>query len=406
VLAATQEAGFELPAPAREAMLDGLAAFVEGRIERRSWSPASARGVELDVRKLAAIEALSRYGRARPRMLGSVRIAPNLWPTAAVIDWLRILHQVDGVDNRVQRLDEANQILRSRLTYSGTTLKFSNEDDDFWWWLMDSADANAARLILAVLEDPAWRDDLPRMVVGTLARQRAGAWLTTTANLWGSLALDKFSARFESVPLGGRTAALLSDQHGAVDWSKTPEGGSIPLAWPARPAPLNVAQDGVGTPWLTVQSLAAVPLLAPMRAGYSVTRSVRAVEQKVAGVWSRGDVVRVRVEFDAQSDMTWVVLSDPVPAGATILGSGLGRDDVIATRGEARAGSTWAAFEERSLEAYRSYFETLPRGKHAIEYTLRLNNPGRFSLPPTRVEAMYAPQTFGAWPNEPVEVAP
>ena len=38
---------------------------------------------------------------------------------------------------------------------------------------MDSADANAARLILAVLDDPAWKDDLPRMVVGSLARQRA-----------------------------------------------------------------------------------------------------------------------------------------------------------------------------------------------------------------------------------------
>jgi hypothetical protein len=75
---------------------------------------------------------------------------------------------------------------------------------------MDSADANAARLILAVLDDPAWKDDLPRMVVGSLARQRNGAWLTTTANLWGSLALDKFSAKFESTPVAGTTTAALS----------------------------------------------------------------------------------------------------------------------------------------------------------------------------------------------------
>ena len=197
VLAATNEAGFELPAPARDAMLNGLTAFVEGRIERKFWSPKN----DLDVRKLAAVEALSRYGRAQAKMLGSINLTPNVWPTAAVIDWLSILKRVDGVANKPQRLAEANQILRSRLTYAGTTLKFSNEDDDFWWWLMDSADANAARLILAVLDDPAWKDDLPRMVVGSLGRQRAGAWLTTTANLWGSLALDKFSAKFESVKL-------------------------------------------------------------------------------------------------------------------------------------------------------------------------------------------------------------
>jgi alpha-2-macroglobulin len=169
---------------------------------------------------------------------------------------------------------------------------------------------------------------------------------------------------------------------------------------------LQVAQEGSGKPWLTVQSLAAIPLQAPLSAGYRITRSVSAVEQKDPAKWSRGDVVRVRLEIDAQSDMTWVVVSDPIPGGATILGGGLGRDSQIATRQERSAGAAWAAFEERSFEAYRSYFEVLPRGKHVVEYTVRLNNPGRFALPPTRVEAMYAPETFGETPNAPVEVAP
>jgi uncharacterized protein YfaS (alpha-2-macroglobulin family) len=402
VLAATNEAGFELPAAARDSMIDGLTAFVEGRIERKFWSPKP----DLDVRKLAAIEALSRYGRAQPKMLGSINLTPNVWPTAAVIDWLRILRQVEGIPNQAKRLDEANQILRSRLTYAGTTLKFSNEEGDFWWWLMDSADANSARLILAVLDDPAWKDDLPRMVVGSLGRQRAGAWLTTTANLWGSLALDKFSAKFESTKIAGRTAAMLGDKTGAIDWAKAANGGSIKLDWPEKAAPLNVAQDGTGKPWLTVQSLAAVPLKAPIRAGYSVTRTLTAVEQKDKSKWSRGDVLRVRLEVDAQSDMTWVVVSDPIPGGATILGSGLGRDSTIATNTEKRSGSAWPAYEERSFEAFRSYFEYLPRGKQVIEYTVRLNNPGKFSLPPTRVEAMYAPESFGELPNAPVEIAP
>ena len=74
--------------------------------------------------------------------------------------------------------------------------------------------------------------------------------------------------------------------------------------------------------------------------------------------------------------MTWVVVSDPVPGGATILGSGLGRDSQIATRGEKRSGSAWPAYEERSFEAFRTYYEYLPRGKHVVEYTVRLNNPG------------------------------
>ncbi|MBX3604495.1 MAG: alpha-2-macroglobulin [Piscinibacter sp.] len=401
VLAAAHEAGFALPAPARNAMLDGLAAFVEGRIERRFWSPRA----DLDVRKLAALEALSRYGRAQPRMLGSINPTPNVWPTAALIDWLRILQRVEGVPDRAKRLAEVQQILRGRLTYGGTTLRFSTEQDDFWWWLMDSADANAARLVLAVLDDPAWKEDLPRMVVGSLGRQKRGAWLTTTANLWGSLALDKFSAKFESVPVAGRTMASLGAAPQAVDWAAHPDGGRLMLPWPAQPGTLDVTHEGAGRPWLTVQSLAAIPLKEPLRAGYAIERRVTAVQQKDPSKWSRGDVLRVRLEIDAQADMTWVVVSDPVPGGATLLGSGLGRDSALATRGERREGSAWAAYEERSFEAFRAYYEYLPRGRHVVEYTVRLNNPGRFALPPTRVEAMYAPESFGELPNTPLEVA-
>jgi uncharacterized protein YfaS (alpha-2-macroglobulin family) len=341
-------------------------------------------------------------------MLGSVNLTPNLWPTAAVIDWLNILRRVDGIPEQAKRQEEVREILKSRLTYAGTTMKFSTESDDFWWWLMDSADANSARLILAVLDDPGWRDDIPRMVVGSLGRQRGGAWSTTTANLWGSLALDKFSAKFESAKISGTTSASISPSNAAVslDWARDTNGGMLKLPWPDGPGTLSVTQVGGGKPWLTVQSLAAIPLKAPIRAGYSINRSVSAVEQKDKSKWSRGDVMRVRIEVDAQSDMTWVVVNDPVPGGATLLGSGLGRDSVIATGTEKREGSAWAVYEERSFEAFRSYYGYLPRGKHVIEYTLRLSNAGRFSLPPTRVEALYAPETFGEMPNAPLEVAP
>ena len=114
----------------------------------------------------------------------------------------------------------------------------------------------------------------------------------------------------------------------------------------------------------------------------------------------------LRLELEAQADMSWVVLSDPVPGGAAILGSGLGGDSAIATQTEQREGSAWLAYEERGFEAWRGYYQYLPRGKHVIEYTLRLNNPGRFQLPPTRAEAMYAPDSFGELPNAGLEVAP
>ena len=67
-------------------------------------------------------------------------------------------------------------------------------------------------------------------------------------------------------------------------------------------------------------------------------------------------------------------------------------------------GAGWPAFEERSFESYRSYYEYLPKGKTTLQYTLRLNNAGDFQLPPTRAEALYAPEMFGELPNARVRV--
>ncbi len=384
------------------------------------------------MRKLAAIEALSRYGKAQGRLLGSLTIAPNQWPTSAVIDWINILKRVSDVPQREQRLAEATQILKSRLSWQGTKVTFSTEQSDYWWWLMTNGDVNTARLMLTVMDDPAWKDDMGRLANGFIARQQRGAWHTTTANLWGGLALEKFSAKFEATPVAGVTRATLAAATANVDWArveriKTTDASGAPnqttlfgapaspgnlrgntmwLPWGKTPTPetLSVTHQGPGKPWLTLQSLAAVDLKAPFNAGYQITRSITPVEQAVPGKFTRGDVLRVTLEVNASADMTWVVITDPVPGGATILGSGLGRDSQIATQGEKREGWAWPAFEERSFEAFRSYYEYLPKGVVKMQYTVRLNNVGDFALPPTRVEAMYAPEMFGEAPNARVKV--
>jgi alpha-2-macroglobulin len=437
LLSATHEAAsidpaFALSDQVRAPMERGLIAFVEGRIQRNFWSPRK----DLDVRKIAAIEALSRYGKAQGRMLGSITIAPNQWPTHAVIDWLNILKRVNDVPERDKRIAEANQILRSRISYQGTKMIFSSEKDDYWWWLMQNGDVNTARLILSVMDDPAWKDDMGRLANGFISRQQNGAWHTTTANLWGGLALEKFSAKFEAVPVAGSTKASMSTGSASVDWSKVErikttdasgaahqttwfgapsapgnlKNNSMFLPWSTTAAKdtLNVTHQGAGKPWLTLQSVAAVQLKAPFSAGYQIKKTVTPVEQAnknlPAGSYTRGDVLRVSIEVNASADMTWVAITDPVPGGATILGSGLGRDSEIATQGEKREGYGWAAFEERSFESFRSYYEYLPKGVVKMEYTIRLNNVGEFSLPPSRVEAMYAPEMFGEAPNLRVKV--
>jgi hypothetical protein len=144
----------------------------------------------------------------------------------------------------------------------------------------------------------------------------------------------------------------------------------------------------------------------PLSTGYKIEKSVTPVQQKISGKWSRGDVVRVRLEIDAQSDMTWVVVNDPVPAGSTILGSGLGRDSLMLTKKETEKGWASEVFRERTLEGLKVYFDYVWKGRFTVEYTVRLNNEGTFNLPETRVEALYSPELFGEIPNRTMEIAP
>ncbi|MGL4995855.1 MAG: hypothetical protein ACRC6G_06765, partial [Deefgea sp.] len=322
---------------------------------------------------------------------------PQTWTTAMLVDWLSLLQRTT-LPERAARLAEAEQILRGRLTYQGTRMVFSTERDDYWWWLMNNGDVNAARLILAVRDLPTWRDDVPKMLTGLLGRQQRGVWWTTNANVWGTLAVAAFSKQFEAIPVTGQAKATLGEVNKSAVWGTT-DPAPVMLPWPTKTTNLNVTQQGTGAPWVTVQALAAVALKAPQVAGYSIKKTLTPVEPKVAGQYSRGDVVRVTLEIDAQADMTQVVVDDPIPAGATILGNGLGRDSAIATQGEKRSGWAWPDFEERRFAGYRAYYSHVPRGKFAVEYTVRLNNAGTFQMPPSRVEAMYAPDVFGAAPN-------
>jgi len=77
--------------------------------------------------------------------------------------------------------------------------------------------------------------------------------------------------------------------------------------------------------------------------------------------WNRGDILRIRLEVEAQADQTWSSVSDPIPSGATLLGKGLARDSQLLTKGEERKGWVWPAYEERSFEAFRAYYEYVPK---------------------------------------------
>jgi len=405
VLAIADEAGWPLPAETRDTLIAGLKAFLKGG-DSGPRHPAFA---DRTLRRLLVIEALSRYGAATPDLVADLDLQPQHWPTSALFDWIAILGRVDGIPERAARRAQAQRLLRARRLVQGTGLYITTPQAGPLWWLMGSQDVDAVRAVLTLLPEADWRADLPRLLRGALARQRQGHWDLTTANAWGRLALERFSAAFERQPVTGRTQGTLGRETRGHTWTQRGPGSGAGADWlfpwpdgPARPT-LTLTHQGQGRPWALVESRAAIPLKAPLFAGYTIVRTLTPVTQRRPGQWSRGDLAEVRLDLTAAAPMGWVVVNDPIPAGATILGSGFGGD----TPAPARDASEWRptpTYEERRFDGLRAYYAQVPAGHWTLSYRLRLNNAGDFSLPPTRVEALYLPELFGEWPNAPIEV--
>ena len=393
---------YAIPKAYREKMLEGLMAYVTGKIRSTAWQPKQDKGE----RRLMVLEALARAGMVTPRLMSTIEFDRERMSTAALVDWLSIVSRVKTMPEQAKTLASLRSALLSRMSRQGTSLVLADDDDSYPWWMMSNRASVTAKLLVTVMNSNAWEKDIPVLLTGLLDQQQRGTWSTTTANVWGTLAVRAFSATFEKTPVKGTLSmSLKAVGNGAAadgqQWEGLLPTQKILAPWKNSDVQqLSLSLQGTGRVWASMAAQAAVPVDKPVYAGYTLSRSVTPVSQAENGKWSVGDIYRVRIDMTAKTAMNWVVLSDPVPAGATVLGGGLGRDSAVATEGEKQdADGMLPSFAERKSELYRAYYAWLPAGKTSLEYTVRLNTPGSYSLPATRIEAMYVPQVYGELPN-------
>ncbi len=411
VLSITAEAGLPIPDGPRAKMIEGMRAVLDGRLRDEDYGDVRLRRVE-------ALAALARQGAATPAMLGQIGVTPAEMPTSLLVDYIAALDHIPAANAAALRAAAEAQ-LRARIGYEGTRLDLTDSSQQAWW-LMSSGDEATIKALLTTLGRPGWQDEGPRMTIGVALRQVHGHWDTTTANAWGALAVRRFAHLYPAQAITGVTTVSLGARTVARAWPLAASARALSFPLPAGPTPLVLRQSAGAGPWASVVVRAAVPLRAPLSAGYRMTRAVTVIQRRVPGRLTRGDVVRVTLTVDATADRNWVVVSDPIPAGATILGD-LGGQSQLLQQGQASGGGRFGALDpdgkpvlieygaqpayvERARDAYRGYFEWVPRGRFAVSYTMRLNGAGRFSLPPSRVEAMYSPEVRAQIPNAPMVV--
>jgi uncharacterized protein YfaS (alpha-2-macroglobulin family) len=109
----------------------------------------------------------------------------------------------------------------------------------------------------------------------------------------------------------------------------------------------------------------------------------------------------VKVELATGDRRYHVAMVDPLPAGLEA------QNPVLATTGTLPSsppehlprwwwwGRPWQEHENLRDERVEAFASLLWDGAHEYSYVARATTPGRFVVPPARVEEMYSPETFG-----------
>jgi uncharacterized protein YfaS (alpha-2-macroglobulin family) len=117
--------------------------------------------------------------------------------------------------------------------------------------------------------------------------------------------------------------------------------------------------------------------------GVRVDRYER-VELKTGETLKSGDLVEVELKLDSKNDYEYLVVEDMKAAGF---------EPVDVRSGY--TGNELGAYMEFRDERVCLFLRTLARGANSVTYRVRAEIPGRFSVLPARIWAMYAPELKG-----------
>jgi hypothetical protein len=272
---------------------------------------------------------------------------------------------------------------------------------------------------------------LPDLARGLLAARRGGSWRSTQETAHALLALDAYRKVSEpelpdftaKVSLGPETL-LATPFEGR---SLKSQSRKLPMAGLLGKGSeqLLFTRDGSGTLFYQARLRYARRDLPKtgFDSGFYLEKRLRKLNPDdlaaiVAGAASEtrfqgGDLVVADILLVTSSAREFVVLDDPLPAGfeavdTTLLTSSLRQSEHDRACGDCDGDpdSSVSSPPRRELRDDRTVFfvDHMGPGIHRYRYLARATSLGRFVLPPSRVEEMYVPETFGRTGADVIEV--
>jgi hypothetical protein len=164
--------------------------------------------------------------------------------------------------------------------------------------------------------------------------------------------------------------------------------------------------EGAGVLYYTAHLRAdlPVPSLEPLNRGIIVERRYTLGDDPTAITSARvGDLIEVRVTIIAPTDLHYVVIEDPIPAGTEAVNPNLNTEQQIGTQPAFDLadplsqgwGWWWFSNIEFRDEQVRLYATYLPAGTYEFKYSLRAGLAGTYNVIPTQGYEFYFPEVNG-----------
>ncbi|HUN07465.1 MAG TPA: Ig-like domain-containing protein [Aggregatilineales bacterium] len=295
-------------------------------------------------------------------------------------------------------------------TLSATGVHWQETGRDYYNWNTDTRTTALALMALIKLDgDNAL---LPNVVRYLMTMRQADAWATTQETAWSVMALTDWMVTTGELQPGYTFSA-------AINGSALTTGEATPATVrDSRALTVDVADllrdqanqlviersDGPGVLYYTahLQADLPVPEIQPLNRGIIVERRYTIGDSTVTQA-QVGDLIDVRVTIIAPTDLHYVVIEDPIPAGTEAINPNLNTEQQIGTRPEINAadplsqgwGWWWFSNIEFRDEAVRLYATYLPAGTYEFKYSLRAGLAGTYNVIPTQGYEFYFPEVSG-----------
>ncbi len=374
-------------------------------------------------RQAFILYALARSGQpdiARTTTLYDNRDRLAIYAQAWLAQTLYLINPTDSA-----RIDPLVGDLVDNAIISASGIHWQEASRDVFNWNTDTR-TTAIALQTLVMTRPQ-SDLIPNIVRYLMTQRQADAWETTQETAWAVMALtDWMRVSGELTADYAYSVAINGDERLAGTASsqtiRDSQRLNIPLEQLQRTGANTLAFNrgqGQGALYYTahLRAFLPVPQIEPLNRGIILQRQYTLEDDsdRRAITGGRvGDVVRVRLTIILPNDLHYVVIEDPLPAGAEAINPNLetsqqiGTRPGIVTRDPLAKGWGWWWFSDVQFRDEKVVLSSayLPAGTYEFVYSIRLGFAGTYNVIPATGQEFYFPEVYGRSDGMTFTIAP